>query len=102
MQRIRNNVQSTAKTIKTLGDRSLEINAIVELINDISQRTNILSLNAAIEASKAGEQGKGFSIVADEIRKLAERTPATRRRKSASSSRTFRSRRTTPFWQWRK
>ncbi len=74
MQRIRNNVQSTAKTIKTLGDRSLEINAIVELINDISQRTNILSLNAAIEASKAGEQGKGFSIVADEIRKLAERT----------------------------
>ena len=74
MQRMRNNVQSTAKTIKSLGDRSLEINAIVEMINDISARTNILSLNAAIEASKAGKQGKGFAIVADEIRKLAERT----------------------------
>jgi methyl-accepting chemotaxis protein len=73
MQRIRNEVQVIAKRIKSLGDRSLEISEIVDTIEEIASHTNLLALNAAIEAAGAGESGVRFAIVADEIRKLAER-----------------------------
>jgi twitching motility protein PilJ len=73
MQRIRGEVQIIAKKIKGLGDRSLEISAIVNLIDELASHTNLLALNAAIEAAGAGEAGLRFGVVADEIRKLAER-----------------------------
>ncbi len=74
MNALRGNVQAGAKKMKNLGDRSMEINSIVGTIAKISDRTNMLALNAAIEASRAGEHGRGFSVVADEVRRLAERT----------------------------
>ncbi len=74
MQHIRDNVQETAKKIKRLGERSQEIGEIVRLIEDIADQTNLLALNAAIQSAMAGDQGRGFSVVADEIRMLAERS----------------------------
>jgi twitching motility protein PilJ len=73
MQRIRGEVQIISKKIKGLGDRSLEISEIVNLIEELASHTNLLALNAAIEAAGAGEAGLRFGVVADEIRKLAER-----------------------------
>ena len=83
MDGIRDQIQETAKRIKRLGESSQEIGEIIELISDITEQTNVLALNAAIQAASAGEAGRGFTVVAEEVQRLAERSAEATRQIAA-------------------